>query len=183
MRAQVCDGSHGATREEVELPTKTVQSAIDVVKAHMAAEDRQDIEATMATFTEDCYYRVMGLGLELRGKGEIRRWYEELFAAIPDFRNTEERYWEAEGNVFFETQMEGTHLGTWHGWAPTGRSFRSPMFVRIPIAPDGLMEAEIVYNDSADVFTQLGILPRRGSGQERTLQAVHRLRQRLPFLR
>jgi hypothetical protein len=57
------------------------------------------------------------------------------------------------------------------------------MFVRIPIAADGLMEAEIVYNDSADVFTQLGILPGRGSAQERTLQAVHRLRQRLPRLR
>jgi steroid delta-isomerase-like uncharacterized protein len=165
------------------LPAKAMQSAIEVVKAHMAAEDRQDIEATIATFTDNCYYRVMGLDIELRGKGEIRRWYEELFAAIPDFRNSEERYWEADGNVFFEARMEGTHLGTWHGWAPTGRSFRSPMFVRIPIAADGLMEAEIVYNDSADVFTQLGILPGRGSAQERTLQAVHRLRQRLPRLR
>jgi uncharacterized protein len=179
----VTDRTGAAWEEEFELPSKTVESAIDVAKAHMAAEDRKDVDATVATFTEDCYYRVMGLDVELRGKGEIRRWYEDLFAAIPDFRNSEERYWEAEGNVFFEALMEGTHLGTWHGWAPTGRSFRSPMFVRIPIAPDGLMEAEIVYNDSADVFTQLGILPRRGSVQERTLQAVHRLRQRLPVLR
>jgi steroid delta-isomerase-like uncharacterized protein len=147
----------------------------------MEAEDRQDLEATLATFTEDCYYSVPGLGVELRGKAQIRRWYEELFAAIPDFRNSDERYWEADGNVFFEAQMEGTHSGTWHGWAPTGRRFRSPMFVRIPIAADGLMEAEIVYNDSADVFTQLGILPRQGSAPERVLQAVHRLRRRLPI--
>ena len=85
--------------------------------------------------------------------------------------------------MFFAAYMEGTHLGTWHGWAPTGRSFRSPMLVRIPIAADGLMEAEIVYNDSADVFMQLGILPRQGSRQERVLQALHRLRRRLPRLR
>ena len=124
-----------------------------------------------------------GLGIELRGKDEIRRWYEELFAAIPDFRNSDERYWESEGQIFFGAHMEGTHLGTWHGWPATGRRFKSPMLVRIPIAPDGLMEAEIVFNDSADVFMQLGILPRQGSRQERVMQALYRVRGRLPSLR
>jgi steroid delta-isomerase-like uncharacterized protein len=165
------------------MQQSTVRSAIDVVKEHMAAEDRHDLDATLATFTQDCYYRVPGLDVELSGKAEIRRWYEDLFAAVPDFRNSEERYWEADGNVFFEAYMEGTHQGEWFGWAPTGRRFRSAMLVRIPIAPDGLMEAEIVYQDSADVFTQLGILPRQGSSQERALRALHRLRTRLPHLR
>src|SRR5439155_1231092 len=74
-------------------------------------------------------------------------------------------------------------VGTWHGWPATGRRFKSPMLVRIPIAPDGLMEAEIVYNDSADIFMQLGILPRQGSRQERVMQALYRVRGRLPGLR
>jgi steroid delta-isomerase-like uncharacterized protein len=155
--------------------------AIDIVKQHMAAEDRQDLDATLATFTEDCWYSVPGLGIELRGKDEIRRWYEDLFAAIPDFRNSDERYWEAGDQIFFAAYMEGTHLGTWHGWPATGRRFRSPMLVRIPIAADGLMEAEVVYNDSADVFMQLGILPRQGSRSERAMQALYRLRRRLPL--
>ena len=156
---------------------------LEVVRAHMAAEDRQDLDATVATFTEQCWYRVPGLGLELHGKAEIRRWYEDLFRAVPDFRNSEERYWECGREVFFEAFMEGTHLGEWFGWAPTGRTFRSAMLVRIPIAPDGLMEAEIVYQDSADVFMQLGILPRRDSSQERFMRALHRLRTRLPSRR
>jgi steroid delta-isomerase-like uncharacterized protein len=156
---------------------------LDIVKQHMAAEDRQDLDATLDTFTEACWYSVPGLDIELHGKDEIRRWYEELFAAIPDFRNSGEQYWEAGDQIFFAAYMEGTHLGTWHGWPATGRHFRSPMLVRIPIAPDGLMEAEIVYNDSADVFTQLGILPRQGSRQERALQALYRVRQRLPLMR
>jgi steroid delta-isomerase-like uncharacterized protein len=162
------------------VASNVTKSALEAVKAHMAAEDRQDLNATLATFTEDCWYSVPGLGIELRGKDQIRRWYEELFAAIPDFRNSEERYWEADGQIFFAAYMEGTHVGTWHGWPPTGRRFKSPMLVRIPIAQDGLMEAEIVYNDSADVFMQLGILPRQGSRQERAMQALYRLRGRLP---
>jgi steroid delta-isomerase-like uncharacterized protein len=156
---------------------------IEVVKAHMAAEDRQDVAATLATFTEDCYYQVPGLGVELRGKDEIRRWYEETFVAVPDLCNTDEHYYESDGNVFFEANIEGTHLGSWAGWAPTGRRFRLPLLVRIPIAEDGLMEAEIVHFDNAGLFMQLGILPKQGSAQERALQAIHRLRLRVPGLR
>ena len=152
--------------------------AVEVIKAHMAAEDRQDVEATLATFTEDCYYSVPGLGVELRGKDQIRAWYEETYAAVPDFRNTDERYYESGSNFFFEANIAGTHLGDWAGWAPTGRVFSLPIMVRIPIAADGLMEAEIVHFDSAALFMQLGILPQRGSRPERALQALHRLRQR-----
>jgi steroid delta-isomerase-like uncharacterized protein len=165
------------------VPSTSTKSAIEAVKAHMAAEDRQDVEATLATFTENCYYSVPGLGVELRGKDEIRRWYEETFAAVPDFRNADERYYESDGNIFFEAKVEGTHTGTWVGWAPTGRRFSVPILVRIPIAEDGLIEAEIVYFDNAGLFMQLGILPKQDSRQERLMQAVHRLRMRVPVLR
>jgi len=154
-------------------------SALEVVKAHMEAEDRQDLDATLATFTESCYYRVPGLGIELRGKDQIRAWYEETFAAVPDFRNSSERYYESEGNVFFEADIEGTHLGTWAGWAPTGRRFKLPILVRIPIAADGLMEAEIVHFDNAGLFMQLGVLPSQGTRQERVMQAMHRFHMRI----
>jgi steroid delta-isomerase-like uncharacterized protein len=151
----------------------------DVIEAHMAAEDRQDIEATLATFTDACYYKVPGLGVDLRGKDQIRAWYEDTYTGVPDFRNTDERYYESDGNVFFEANIEGTHLGSWAGWAPTGRRFSLPIMVRIPIAPDGLMEAEIVHFDSANLFMQLGVIPSRGSRQERTMQALHSLRTRM----
>lgn len=164
------------------MPSSGTSSALEVVKAHMAAEDRQDIEATVATFTENCYYRVPGLGIELRGRHEIRRWYRETFEAVPDFRNSEERYYESEGNIFLEANIEGTHLGTWAGWPPTGRKFMVPILVRIPIADDGLLEAEIVYFDNAGLFMQLGILPKQGSRQERVMQAIQRLRSLVPGL-
>jgi steroid delta-isomerase-like uncharacterized protein len=164
------------------MPASNKRSPLDVVKEHMAAEDRKDLDATVATFTEDCYYSVPGLGVELRGRDEIRHWYQDTFAAVPDFRNTDERYYECGDNVFFEANIEGTHTGTWAGWAPTGRSFKLPILVRIPIAADGLLEAEIVHFDNAGLFMQLGILPRQGSAQERVMQTVHRLRMRVPLL-
>jgi steroid delta-isomerase-like uncharacterized protein len=172
------------------MSSSTATSAIEIVRHHMAAEDRQDVEQAVECFTDDCYYEVPGIGVSLRGKPEIRRWYEELFAAVPDFRNTDERYWEVtereagqdRTTIFFETVFAGTHSGLWMGWAPTNRSFESSMLVRIPIAPDGLMEAEIVYQDSTDIFMQLGILPRLGSRQERAMQSVHALRMRLPWI-
>jgi len=165
------------------MPAPTDRSPLDVVKEHMAAEDRQDLDATLATFTEECYYSVPGLGVELRGKDEIRRWYEDTFAAVPDFRNSDERYYECGDNVFFEANIEGTHSGTWAGWAPTGRAFKVPIMVRIPIAADGLLEAEIVHFDNAGLLMALGILPRQGSAQERVMQAIHGLRMRVPGLR
>src|SRR4051794_40609643 len=88
----VCCRGHG---HSPGLSMSAERSPVDVVKAHMAAEDRQDIEATMATFTDDCWYSVPSLGVELRGKDQIRGWYEDTFAAVPDFRNADERYWVA----------------------------------------------------------------------------------------
>src|SRR2546423_4087902 len=147
----------------------------EVVRQHMAAEDRQDVDAILATFTEDCWYRVPGLGLKLRGKDQIRGWYEDTFRAIPDFRNVDEHYWIAGDQVFFEAHIEGTHLGDWQGWAPTWRRFSTGIMCRIPIAADGLMGAEIVYLDAADLFTPPGMLPARGSGPERLLSRMHGL--------
>lgn len=159
------------------------RTALDVVRAHMEAEHRHDVEAAVACFTERAYYRIPGLDVELHGRDEIRRWYEDLFTAFPDFSSPDERYWEVrsdgEHSVFYESRMEGTHLGPLRGWAPTGRRISTPMLVRIPIAADGLMEAEIVYFDTAHLFADLGVLPRAGSPAELALQRLHGVRQGL----
>jgi steroid delta-isomerase-like uncharacterized protein len=163
------------THETAAAPAIDRASAFEVVERHMAAEHRQDVEGAVACFTEDCYYEVPGLDMHLKGREQIAENYRQLFAALPDFGSNEEKYWWVEDGpdapfVLYESTMEGTHTGTWEGWAPTGRRFRTWMLVRIPIAPDGLMLAEIVYFDSVDIFTQLGLLPERGSAAERVLQ-------------
>jgi steroid delta-isomerase-like uncharacterized protein len=157
-----------------------MQDPLSVVTAHNEAEHRQDIDAAMATFTERCHYFVAPLGLRLEGRDAIRDWYEQTFTGIPDYACSDERYWvhesEEETFVLYSATMHGTHLGTWHGWAPTGRRFSAPMLVRVPIAADGLMEAEEVYFDTASVFQQLGLLPPADGVTERLLKRVHAAR-------
>jgi len=163
---------------EAQPPVRPGTEVPASVLRHMEAEHRGDLEATLAEFADDCYYLVPGLGLHLRGRREIRDWYEELFAAIPDFGSSDERYWTcvdgAAQFVLYSARMEGTHLGVWDGWHPTGKRFSTPVLVRIPIAADGRMLAEEVYFDSADLFTQLGLLPQRGSRAESLTQLAHR---------
>jgi|tagenome__1003787_1003787.scaffolds.fasta_scaffold20258552_2 steroid delta-isomerase-like uncharacterized protein len=179
--------------QEIPAPPRSVDRAraLEVVERHMAAEHRQDVEGAVACFTEDCYYEVPGLDMHLKGREQIADNYRRLFAALPDYGSSGEKYWWVEEGpdapmVLYESTMEGTHLGEWEGWAPTGKRFSTWMLVRIPIAPDGLMLAEIVYFDSVDIFTQLGLIPPRGSGTERVLQRAHaglaRVRDRVPFL-
>lgn len=155
-------------------------AALEVVQRHMDAEDRHDAEASVATFTDDCYYFVAPLRARLEGKAAILGWYRDLFSAIPDLSTSNDRFYRSEAGdgslvVWHQATMEGTHLGTLQGWAATGRLFAVPMLVRIPIAPDGLMKAEEVYFDTTDMFMQLGIVPRHGGRVQRAVQRLHRL--------
>lgn len=157
--------------------TTSAGALLDVVREHMSAEQRHDLDGVVATFTDDCHYYVAPLQLRLRGRDQIREWYAHLFAGIPDYNDVDERYWvfddPSEPFVLLRATMTGTHLGKWHGWSPTGRRFEVPMLVRIPMAPDGRMLAEEVFFDSSDLFTQLGMLPARGSVSERLMQRGH----------
>ena len=157
-------------------------SALEVVKAHMEAEDRQDIEATLATFTEDCYYQVPGLGIDLRGKDEIRRWYEETFAAVPDFRNATSGTTRAGATSSSRPTSRAHTSGPGRDGLRRDAFLSCPILVRIPIAADGLMEAEIVHFDNAATSScSSGSCPGREARQERVMQALHRrLRMRMP---
>ena len=47
---------------------------------HIEAEDRGDIEATLATFEDDACFELHPCGLRLAGRERIRRYYEQFFA-------------------------------------------------------------------------------------------------------
>lgn len=134
-------------------------SAVELVRQHLLAEDNSDVEATLATFTEDCYYQVPALNVDLRGKQAIREYYTDLLLTrFPDLANTNPRIYDAGDSVFVESDVTRTHIAAWMGVPATGRAIKTTTLARFPIAADGLLEAEIVYIDVPDLLFQLELI-------------------------
>ena len=56
---------------------------------HAGAEARCDLDATMATLVEEPVYEFWPVGLVLKGRDRVRRYYEHLFSSfIPRARST-----------------------------------------------------------------------------------------------
>jgi carboxymethylenebutenolidase len=139
-----------------------------VFDEHMAAEFAQrDLDATMATMTDDPYvYQVPvmtgGVGVE-----ELRRFYGQHFigkwpedtAITPVSRTVGEDQVVDEIVVSFTHDIEMDHfLPT---VAPTGRSVRLPVCVVVRF-DGGKVAHEHIYWDHASLLVQVGLLERGG---------------------
>ena len=137
----------------------TDPTPLELVKAHLRAEDRHDVDAVLATFTEDCIYRIPAYDVDLRGKEQIGEFYSGMFASFPDFLNESETYHVAEKAIFVDIVTERTHDGPWRDLEPTGTTFRTTSLAQFPIAPDGLLGGEIVHVNPVDALYKIGALP------------------------
>lgn len=136
-------------------------SALSVVRAHLEAEDRQDLDATMATFTPDCWYAIPAQDLLLRGQAAVRGHYERLFTAFPDLLNEDVTLYDGGTRVFATIQLRRRHTGMWGIFPPTGREIVTHALAEFPIAADGLIEAEIVHINPLEALQQIGAVPTR----------------------
>src|SRR5450756_637148 len=134
-------------------------TTLELAKAHSRAEDRQDLEATLATFSNDCEYSIEAFGIELKGKEQIGQHYSNTFAAFPDFVNKEVIWFDAGDDVFGKALVEFTHDSVWTGLQPTGKKISFWSFAHFPRARDGLLAAEHIYMNANDFLHKLGALP------------------------
>jgi len=89
--------------------------------AHEQAENRGDVEATLATFGRSCCYDVTPGGI-FDGPEAVRGLLKGIFTAIPDFHATTVRLYHADDAVIVETRTTGTHTGgDFFGMPPRGR--------------------------------------------------------------
>jgi len=61
-------------------PSASTGRLAELAFAHARAEERGDIEATLATFERDVCFELYPCGLRLSGSERIRRYYEYFFA-------------------------------------------------------------------------------------------------------
>jgi steroid delta-isomerase-like uncharacterized protein len=126
-----------------------------IVLEHVAAENRHDVEGTIATFDRP-RYEVNG---ELSdGETAVRDLLHELMAGFPDIHGEVQKLHHADDAVIGEVRMSGTHNGQWAGIPATGRRVDFSLACIFDFERDGLV-CEKVYFDVATILGQLGILP------------------------
>ena len=122
---------------------------------HAVAENARQLEELVATLTEDCVYEVVPWELTYRGKDEARRFYRELWAALPNVTLTLLRHVIDERCLVEESIVHGTHQGEWLGLPPTGKRVDFPLVIFFPVQ-GGLFTGEKLYFDGGDLLRQLG---------------------------
>ncbi|MGQ0569574.1 MAG: ester cyclase [Armatimonadota bacterium] len=121
---------------------------------HAVAENARKLEELVATLSEDCVYDVIPWGLSYAGKDEARRFYRELWSALPDVKLTLLRHVIDEHCLVEESIVYGTHQGAWHGLPPSGNVVEFPLVIFFPVR-DGLFTGERLYFDGASLLRQL----------------------------
>ena len=67
--------------ETIGGESKGLAGLAQVALRHVAAEDKGDLEGTLATFEENAAFELYPCGLRLAGRERIRRYYEHFFAS------------------------------------------------------------------------------------------------------
>jgi steroid delta-isomerase-like uncharacterized protein len=129
-----------------------------VVRAHLEAEGRYDIDAALATFSVP-RYDVVPLGEDGRAEGvdAVRGILEHLYAAFPDFAVELGPLRHADDAVLVEARNTGTHLGPFHGVPATGRPVDYRVACVFEFHGDQLVR-ERIYYDVATILRQVGAL-------------------------
>jgi steroid delta-isomerase-like uncharacterized protein len=134
--------------------TSLRQRREDIVMRHAEAENRHDVEATIATFHRP-RYEVNGQPSD--GESAVRELLRGLMSAFPDMHVEVGRLRHADDAVFGESLLTGTHGGEWAGIPATGRRVAVPVAGVFEFDGDRLL-CEKVYMDFAAVLTQIGAL-------------------------
>jgi steroid delta-isomerase-like uncharacterized protein len=134
------------------------QSRETTVLAHLEAENRQDVAATLATFKPGAARTELPGGDVADGPDAVADTYRELFTALSDMHfDVKPGSLCHHGDcVIIETRVHGTHRGPFRGLPPTGRRVDLPIVAVFQFdGPDLLCER--AYYDRLTLFIQLGV--------------------------
>jgi steroid delta-isomerase-like uncharacterized protein len=141
------------------------------IRAYFEAIDKHDLDAIVEHWREDGVDDIVAVGM-LRGRDEMRHYFESLFAAMPDARMTVTRLVAGEQSCAAEWRIEGTFdSAPYMGIEPTGRHVEVRGLDLFELE-DGQIVSNTGYFDGAAFARQIGMLPADGSSADRAMKSA-----------
>jgi predicted ester cyclase len=113
-----------------------------------------------------------------RGPEEIARYFEDAFAAIPDFHMEILAIAQQGEDVFVHWRLTGTHQGPLLGIEPTGRKLAIDGMDHF-VMRDGSAASNFVVFDQMQYARQIGMMPPDGSPADKAVKAAFNARTKL----
>ena len=153
-----------ATEQKVRTPEETVRSYFDAVIA-------RDPDGMAEHWAEDGIEEILPVGI-FRGPEEVKAWFTELFAAVPDFDMTLDRVLAHDKNVLVQWRATGTFRGgPLIGVEPTGRRIDLRGLDWIEVEDDKVVR-NTAFSDGMALARGMGLLPPQDSGAEKAMFAA-----------
>jgi uncharacterized protein len=130
---------------------------MDIIEQHFAAENAHDVEATLATYTDDIVWDdVTHPDAPFRGKEAVGSVYSSIIDAIPDVHlESVKRFTADDGaTVVDESVLTGHVHGQWSGIEGGGAPVRVRILHVFEVR-DGLIAYENAWFNAADVLEQV----------------------------
>jgi steroid delta-isomerase-like uncharacterized protein len=135
----------------------TETSASHLIEEWAAGWTTHDVERVAASFTDDCIYEDVAMGVVNHGKDELRAFGSGFLAAVPDFDVKLHAHFVCGGWAAAEWEMSGTHTGDLPNMPASGRSFTVRGSSVFELAGDRLHRCSD-YWDVAAWLRQLGFI-------------------------
>jgi len=150
----------------------------EVARATFDAVIARDLDGIVAPGAPGYVDDFVAIG-EFKGQDEIRSFFAELFAAVPDFVMTVDRIVADDSTAVVQWHAAGTfNGGPFQGIRATGRRV-SIRGVDVMEVQDGLIQHNTIYYDGASFARQIGMLPPEGSRADRAMLKMFNARTRL----
>lgn len=139
------------------VPADERSLRLAIVEEHVRLENEHNLEGVIQTFGDAARYDDEPWNKHYEGREQVRQFYEQLMAALPDLSIEIVRRHVAAETVILEVIIRGTQLGPWRGLPATGRRVEIPLCGVYTFSADDRLAGERIYYDRAMVLRQLGV--------------------------
>ena len=158
-----------AEKPKTRRPRRTKRKIVeDHARSYFDAVAKRDPEAMSTHWADDIVEEIPGVGV-LRGPGEVKSYFQDLFAAVPDAEMTVQRVVADDTRAVVEWRLRGTFSGApYVGIEPTGRHLELRGADVLEIESQKI-KSNTVYFDTTEFARQIGMMPPQDSGAERAM--------------